>query len=778
MSTPNQSEEMLRLILESSPHAIVAVDQNGRIVLVNSLTANMFGYSAPELIGAELEILLPQRFHDSHVHSRAAFATAPAVRPMSARPRLTALHRDGTEFPVSVHLSPIHVQDQPLVIAWIANVSQVQAQETKLREFQELIAAVNKGIPGVVFRRPITADGTLVYTYFAGRLPEILNLTAEQVQNDPAALLPFVHPDDLPLVAQTLNPRFDDYGPRNTIFRIRTPKGELRWIQMQSFADTQPNGDVVRNGIILDVTDVKRAESALAESERRFRAMVDNVPGSVWQEVRHLDGSHAYTFMSEGFRDQTGWSPEELQADPEIMRRIYLPSEEWERESLALSSAIELSFRTREFRVRRKDGTTRWLRARSIPHSTSTGEVAWDGVTIDITEEKQREEALREAQRRLQSLTNNLPLVVFERVQAPGEEPKTVFVSSQVKELLGISPEEFLGKTYPLQRVMHPQDAARVVAGVKARTLSKEDWRDEFRVVLPTKEVRWIRGAARQYVQDNGGIVWDGVYMDITREKEARDASERYSQQTQSEMALAADLQRRFLWSARIPEFLQAATCFQPASPVSGDILFSKVMRQGDFFCFIGDATGHGVVAGLMTMLVVALLYSMPDELTPREILQRLNNQLESHKLEGRFVSSIALKIDQSGRLRIANAGHPAAVIFPASGEPATLVESGGTPLGWFAQQEYEETELSLSPGATLLLYTDGLSEWPNSAGVEFGAQAVLSVARRVRTSSPQHLLDALVGAATESAAGRSAPDDVSLVALRFLPPTRPAPGQ
>jgi PAS domain S-box-containing protein len=98
------SEERSRQVVESAPNAMVMVDRDGCIVLVNAQTERMFGYRRTELIGQPMEMLVPARYRVPHPDLRAGFFAAPQSRPMGAGRDLYALRKDGSEFPVEIGL--------------------------------------------------------------------------------------------------------------------------------------------------------------------------------------------------------------------------------------------------------------------------------------------------------------------------------------------------------------------------------------------------------------------------------------------------------------------------------------------------------------------------------------------------------------------------------------------------------------------------------------------------------------------------------------------------
>jgi protein-histidine pros-kinase len=124
----------LRELLEAAPDAIVITDADGRIVLANSQTDALFGYTREQLVGQPVEALLPERFRAAHVGHRTAFLDQPRVRAMGAGLELHARHRDGREFPVEVSLSPIRSPDGMLTSAAIRDISERRSIERRLQE--------------------------------------------------------------------------------------------------------------------------------------------------------------------------------------------------------------------------------------------------------------------------------------------------------------------------------------------------------------------------------------------------------------------------------------------------------------------------------------------------------------------------------------------------------------------------------------------------------------------------------------------------------------------
>lgn len=117
-------EARLHHLLEAVPDAIVTVDREGRIVLVNVQTERLFGYTREELLGKPVEVLVPERLREAHVRHREAYALSSYTRPMGVSAKLVGRRKEGGEFPIDISISPVESDGQLLVTAMVRDLSQ------------------------------------------------------------------------------------------------------------------------------------------------------------------------------------------------------------------------------------------------------------------------------------------------------------------------------------------------------------------------------------------------------------------------------------------------------------------------------------------------------------------------------------------------------------------------------------------------------------------------------------------------------------------------------
>jgi two-component system sensor kinase FixL len=179
------SEQRFYAIIESAPTAMVMTDNQGMIVLVNAETERLFGYEREEILGEQIEILVPERFRQEHPESRTGFFTSPETRRMGVGRVLSALRKDGTEVPVEIGLNPIETEDGLFVLSAIVDITERKRHEEILRQSEERVRSiVDSALDAVV-----TIDEVGNITGWNPQAEVVFGWSAEEALGQPMAKL-------------------------------------------------------------------------------------------------------------------------------------------------------------------------------------------------------------------------------------------------------------------------------------------------------------------------------------------------------------------------------------------------------------------------------------------------------------------------------------------------------------------------------------------------------------------------------------------------------------
>ncbi len=286
-------------------------------------------------------------------------------------------------------------------------------------------------------------------------------------------------------------------------------------------------------GIGQDITQRKRAEEALRESEERFRQLAENIRDLFWIKTPDLK---RVIYFSPSYESVSGRTREDAYQNPDyqgFLNRII--AEDRERMAEFMERPVEAEYEI-EFRITHPDGSVHCVSERGFPIRDQSGQIyRVAGITHDITERKLAEEALRESEARFRQLTENIREVFW--LRSP-DFKQLLYVSPMYEKVFGRSCESLYAEGDELAAI-HPEDRSRVRHSVLA--WNGREYEMEYRIVTQDGGVRWVRDRGFPIRNQSGEIYRiGGVAEDITDRKEAEDHLKTSSEQLR---ALSASLQ-------------------------------------------------------------------------------------------------------------------------------------------------------------------------------------------------------------------------------------------
>ena len=254
-----QAEEQFYLAVESAPNAIVLVNKVGAISMVNAQTEKFFGYDRTELIGLNIDRLVPERYRANHAGFRAIFLSNPQTRSMGVGRDLYALHKDGREFLVEIGLTPIHTMHGLVVMATIVDITERKQAEEKLRESEQRYRTLVEQLPIMVYVNP--ADNISSTTYISPQIETFLGYNQTEWLSVSQFWSKALHAEDCQRVLAEVE-RADRSGePFDVEYRLMAKDGNIVWVHDQAIRLSDPKGTPrFWQGIMIDLTERKQAE--------------------------------------------------------------------------------------------------------------------------------------------------------------------------------------------------------------------------------------------------------------------------------------------------------------------------------------------------------------------------------------------------------------------------------------------------------------------------------------------------------------------------------------
>jgi two-component system, NtrC family, sensor kinase len=541
----DQQFRLLEQVFDANPDWMFVKDRADRYLLVNRAYAAAISIPVADILGkTDLEIVataaggvgnlalgigaLPTRSPGA-IASPAPIATAPAQT--QARVRAA----DGTDSIRAVQTTPLR-DDQGeiygvLVIArdvtdWVQAAVNAPLGEQTIADssINDRPAADTALVESEAqFRRLVEEANDLIATWTLDGIITYLSPNFVEFSGYPVAdfvgksFAPLIHPDDLPAVHQ-FNQEVAITGEKRQNFEFRQVRknGQVHWLTLSISPIKDANGTVTGfQGILRDISDLKRAEAELQASQRRLAALIQQAPIGIidWTPERRVKGWNASAEKIFGFSYAEALDQKFEFIVPEIAK----PQVSALLDALLVQKSAVCSVSDNVTQAGNII-TCEWHNQPLIDEANQV--VGLLSMVIDITDRTAAATALRQREQDLQTINRCVPGVIYQYVidRSMGQNSFS-YISPRCVELFELESDALITNPELFWALIHPQDLPRLQASNTSVLEHSSSWLDEFRILTASGQEKWIQGQSQRELIAGGSSVHNGIFIDITDRK-------------------------------------------------------------------------------------------------------------------------------------------------------------------------------------------------------------------------------------------------------------------
>jgi PAS domain S-box-containing protein len=524
-----QSQDFLRSIYEGTEVAIsvleVMGDGNYRYLDVNPATTRLAGVGSDFLRNktiADLQTFLtPENYAQLLEHYQHCVTTGQSVQ----FENLTTANGQEVWWLTKVNpLTNIEGEVHRLIVSAIPITDRKRA-ELALQEREAQLQRLASNVAGVIYQYVLYTDGTDAMTYISPKCREFYEIEAEDVLQDASLIWALIHPEDFERAQQAVLQSAQRLETFDCEFRILPASGRLKWLRAVAQPERQSNGDVVWDGLVLEVTDRKQAEDQLQETKQRLTLATHSAQIGIWdfdvvtnqllwdQRMYELYG------ITLGANNIVSYEVWQQGLHPEDR-----PTVEAELQAVIAGAR---DFHT-EFRIVRPNGQIRFVEAHAITLRNPEGMAQrMIGLNWDISDRKQAEAALKKSE---------ADLMAAQRIAHVGNwefdlATQTITWSEELYQLYGRDGTRGSPTYTEFQEQVPPEDWEPFEQVIQQAIATGTPYAIEHRVVRPDGDIRYALSKGEAVINPQGQVSkLFGTTQDITLVKQAEFSLQRKNQ--------------------------------------------------------------------------------------------------------------------------------------------------------------------------------------------------------------------------------------------------------
>jgi PAS domain S-box-containing protein len=422
-----ESEARHRMIIYAAFDGVVTMDEHGQIIGWNPQAEKMFGWTQQEVIGTPLaDTIIPAEQRAAHREGLERYLASGEGPLLNKRVELTALRRNGHEFPVELTITPLSLGSSTIFNAFIRDITALKESKEalqrahaelehrveertadliesnrQLKEAEAKYRTLVEQLPAITYIAEFGRNGA--WLYVSPQIESLIGFSPAEWTADRELWFRHVHPDDRERVLREETESQSSGSPLTTEYRMVSRAGSLIWVRdAASVVRNEQGAPAFLHGVMMDITRQRQAEEELARARQRYHDLVDNINVGVFRNTpgpfgQFLEVNPAMIGMFEA------GSQEEILQHP--VSDFYLHPEQ--RRQFSEKMVAHGFVRNEELQLKTLKGRTFWASVTAVKKEEQ-GQVYFYGMVEDIAERKRVEEQLRLQASALEAAANGI----------------------------------------------------------------------------------------------------------------------------------------------------------------------------------------------------------------------------------------------------------------------------------------------------------------------------------------------------------------------------------
>ncbi|WP_291097336.1 MULTISPECIES: PAS domain S-box protein [unclassified Flavobacterium] len=544
-----ESQYHLQTIVSTEPECVKTVDAQGNLKTINPAGLEIIeADSLNQVIGKPiLNIIAPEyRGAYTEMHNR-------VLKGESIKMEFEVISLKGTRLWVETSATPLQDNGEVVYLAITRDITDRKRAEKIQKESLDLIHKITSRVPGVVYQFKLRPDGSSCFPYASEGINQIYRVSPDEVREDASKAFANIHPDDRANVVASIQVSAQNLTQWKQEYRVKYENGTVRFLYGNAIPQQEEDGSVIWYGFITDITDQKKSEEKLRESEEKYRGLVENSPNAI---VIYVDGKIVFA-NNECVHLMVAKNKEQLIGKP-VLQFVHPENRSNVIQILKEIKVDGKPLPTSEEKFIRLDGTTVDVEIKAIP-TVYKHKTAVQLIIQDITERNRTEVKLRQ----LSQAVEQSPATTV----ITDTEGNIQYVNPKFVETTGYSFDEIIGKNQRIQSSGHTsaEEYKKLWDTIKAGNA----WYGEFYNKKKNGDLYWESESISPIFNTKGEIThFVGIKEDITKRK-----------QIEQELINAKEQAEE---SDRLKSAFLANMSHEIRTPMNGILGFAELLKEPD----------------------------------------------------------------------------------------------------------------------------------------------------------------------------------------------------